>query len=329
MFHLGVMWRVRLQTMDEPEILHESTGLTIKRNAKNRFVVATLYYYADPAKRKEEWIKTVKAGMTQTQWEKEYEISYLANFGERVFPELVEKRDVIVVPDLAVVDGPVWGGFDYGARNPSSFHVYTYIDGAFWAVWELYEPCKNVKEFARKIKDCPYYSRIKYIAADPTLFDNRTHNSEGNPDSVANLMIKEGITKFIRGNQDEQTWLASMKKHWQADDPTFKITESCRCMIKEFEEATYEDYHSDKLRQKENVKESVVDKNNHAMDDCKYFMNSQPMTKTRGGKPQEAFVDKWYPWGGQTRRGPKGHQEYPEHQQWTYTLPANRRKELT
>jgi len=318
--------------VEEAEILHESYGLTIKRNAKNRFVVASLYYYADPAKRKEEWIKTVKAGMTQSQWEKEYEINYLAQFGERVFPELADRRDSIIVPEMDITTEPVWGGFDYGARNPSSFHVYTYTDGAFYAIWELYKPCKNIREFAAELRNCPYYSRLKYIAADPSLFDKRTHSAEGTPESVANLFIKEGITKFIRGNQDETAWLASMRKHWQAADPTFKICANCRYMIKEFEEATFEDYRSEKMRQDANTKEGIVDKNNHAMDDCKYFMNSQPVVKlSNTAKPQTSIVDKWYGWGQQTRRGPKGHQVTPERYSDLNTgfqLPYNRRKEL-
>src|SRR6266480_2558185 len=94
------------------EILHESQGLTIHRNAKNRFVVASLYYFADPAKRKAEWADTVKAGMTPSQWEKEYEISYTAQFGERVFPQIIENRALIVVPDFDIDGGLFWGGFD-------------------------------------------------------------------------------------------------------------------------------------------------------------------------------------------------------------------------
>ena len=287
------------------EILHEGTGITIHRNPKNRFVIATLFYYADPAKRKPEWAQTVKAGMTESDWAKEYLIDYTAQFGERAFPEIVEKRESIVVPVMDFDSGQFWGGFDYGARNPSSFHVYTHYDGAFYAIWELYEPCKNIPEFAAKLRACPYYHRLKYIAADPSLFDKRTHNAAGQTESVANLFIKEGIHKFIAGSTDESSWIAIVKKHWEGDDPTFKICNNCPNMIREFEQCIFEDYSNERSRETNNYKEGIQDKNNHAMDDNKYFFNSQPFVRSGAtSKTKLDIASKWYGWGGSPRKRP-------------------------
>lgn len=198
----------------------------------------------------------------------------------------------------------MWGGFDYGARNPSSFHVYTYDDGAFIAIWELYEPCKNISEFAGKMKACPYYHQLKYIAADPTIFDNRTHNPAGQADSVANLFVKAGITKFIHGNQDEAAWIANLRKLWREDDPAFKMTANCRNLASEFEQCVFEDYNSDKAREINNFREGIVDKHNHALDDNKYFFNSQP-TVMRGvrKKARQDVANKLYGWDHQGKRG--------------------------
>ena len=286
----------------EPEILHEQEGLKIKRNPKNGFVVATLHYTADPAKRSQKWIDTVRQGMTTSKFEREYEISYTAQFGERVFPEMLEKRELIVVSDFDA-EGPVWAGFDYGARNPSSFHVYTWENGCFYAIWELYKPCKSIPEFALELKSCPYYGRLKYIAADPSLWGKRTHNAFGEPESVANLLIKEGILKLIPGSTDETAWLGIIRKHWEQDDPSFKICSGCRNLIREFEGATFQDYASDKLSANANFKEAVRDKDNHALDDNKYFFNSQP-TVHKGFKNKKAEnpINKWYGWGGQPRK---------------------------
>ena len=286
----------------EPEILHEQEGLTIKRNSKNTFVVCTLHYTADPAKRSAKWLDTVKAGMTTSQFEREYEISYTAQFGERVFPEFLEKKDLIIVPEFEA-EGQVWAGFDYGARNPSSFHVYTFEGGCFYAVWELYKPCKNIPEFAQELKSCPYYSRLRYIAADPSLWGKRTHNAAGEPESVANLFIKEGIIKLIPGSTDESAWIGVMRKHWEQDDPGFKIATNCRGMLREFEGATFQDYASDKMSANANFKEAMRDKDNHALDDCKYFFNSQPIVaKGFKGKIKQDNASRWYGWGGQPRK---------------------------
>ena len=285
------------------EILYESEGLTIHRNPKNKFVIATLFYFADPAKRRPEWARTVQASMTTRQWEKEYMISYTAQFGERVFPEIIEKRSAIVVPDMDFNSGQFWGGFDYGARNPSSFHVYTYMDGAFYAIWELYEPCKNIPEFAMKLKQCPYYHRLKYIAADPSIFDRRTHNALGQTESVANLFLKEGISKFVAGSTDESSWLAQVRKHWESDDPSFKISNACPQMIREFEQSIFEDYSNERSRELNNIKEGIQDKNNHALDDNKYFFNSQPFIRSGTTKKnKQDTAAKWMAWGGQARK---------------------------
>ena len=286
----------------DPEILHEQEGLRIKRNPKNGFVVATLHYTADPAKRSQAWIDTVKQGMTTSKFEREYEISYTAQFGERVFPEVLEKRELIIVPDFDA-EGPVWAGFDYGQRNPSSFHVYTWENGVFYAVWELYKPCKSIPEFAMEILNCPYYGRLKYISADPNMWTRNRNNAAGEPENLANLFIKEGIKKMLPGSTDEGAFLGIIRKHWEQDDPTFKICQSCRYMIKEFEGATFQDYASDKLSANANFKEAMRDKDNHALDDCKYFFNSQPTVhKGFKNKKSENIANKWYGWGGQPRK---------------------------
>src|SRR5260370_10823386 len=286
----------------EHEILHEQEGLRIKRNAVNGFVVATLHYTADASKRSQKWLDTVKQGMTTSKFEREYEISYTAQFGERVFPEFLEKKELIVVPEFEA-EGQVWAGFDYGARNPSSFHVYTYEGGCFYAVWELYKPCKNIPEFALELKGCPYYSRIKYIAADPSLWGKRTHNAAGEPERVANLFIKEGIMKLISGSTDESSWIGIMRKHWENEEPTFKITQNCRGMLKEFEGATFQDFANDRLSATANFKESVRAKVNHAWDDAKYFFNSQPIVaKGYKSKYKQDQASRWYGWGGTPRK---------------------------
>jgi hypothetical protein len=271
-----------------PEILHESEGLTIRRNAKNRFTVVTLRYTADPAKRSPEWRTEAHQGMSEPQWQKEYEIEYAALFGEKVFPEIATNRSLIVVaPPHPEIDRAAicWGGFDYGARNPSSFHVYTTVDGVIYSIWELFEPCKNIAEFASKMKACPWWGNIKYIAADPTFMRNKTQQTKaGGLVTVEALFVDEGVTKFVPGNQDEKTWLAIMRDHWKNPvDPTFRIFDCCANQVREFESAVFTSV-SDRQAQTTNQYEEMVSKNNHSLDDCKYFMNSMPQATADSAK---------------------------------------------
>lgn len=271
------------------EILHESDGLTIRRNDKNKFCIISLFYYADPDKKDPKWAETVKAGMTPSEWAKEYLIDYTAQFGERVFPEITEKKaDIIIDAPWPEFDSEpqFWGGFDYGQRNPSSFHVYAISDGITYAIWELYEPAESVPDFASKMRACPYWPKIKYIAADPTLWDRRTSDEHGAPASWITLFNKYGVGKFIKGYQNKDLWLATMREHWRQDRPTFKILSSCKNMVKEFEKAIFVDYSSEKLREQKNYQEDILDKDNHALDDCKYFMNSSPIAPR---KPMKVY----------------------------------------
>lgn len=280
----------------QTEVVHTQTGLTIKRNAKNRFIVVTCHYTADPGKRSTEWAAEARAGMSDAKWAKEYEIDYTAQFGEKIFQEISTYKDKIVCKPLEVTEGQrCWAGLDYGQRNPSSFHVYTFHDGIWYSVWELYEPCKSISQFATKIKNCPYYDRLKYIAADPDIWSGKTHDKYGNVASVQKLLAEEGIHKLIpgKGKNDEAAWIAMIKDHWRNPEGiTFKIYESCWHQISEFERITYAGKQIDGFKE-QNWKESMVDNDNHALDDCKYFM----MTNPRGlAQPPSNYARMWERW---------------------------------
>ena len=279
-----------------PEILHEGEGLKIVKNDKNKFCVVTLHYTADPGKRSAEWKTEAMAGLSAAKFAKEYEIDYEAMFGERVFPEVVVNREKIVVKSPYPEFGEsltYWGGFDYGIRNPSSFHVYTNIDGCLYAIWELYEPCKNIIEFANKLKCCPYWGKLKYVAADPSMWENRSHSMRtGVVMSVVDQFVEQGVNKFVKGNNDEITWIGEMRRLWgNSEDPLFRIVDTCPFMIKEFETAVFVGM-TERAAVNSNYREAIVDKDNHAMDDCKYFVNSRPNVESRKVK----YPEMWKRW---------------------------------
>lgn len=289
------------------ELLHEQQGLKIVKNERNGFIVATLRYDADPAKRSPEWLKAAKQGMSQAKFEQEYEINYSAMLGEKVFPEIKTRRAEIVIPqgpfldDEWPADAPMYGGFDYGAKNPSSFHVYVVWDQILYCIWELYEPCKNIIEFSAKMKACPYWGQLRWIAADPSIFNLQSHNLQnGLRVSVADQFYQLGVGKLTQGNTDESAWMAQMQKYWLGTEVGFKIHRCCYRMIDEFEQATYV-MMSDKQLENRNFKEGIVDKHNHALDDCKYFMNSRPSLKARKVQLPN-LVDRFSPWAQTKQR---------------------------
>jgi hypothetical protein len=277
-----------------PQVIHESTGLTIKLNDINQFCVVSLHYTADPVKRTDQWKREASAGMVPAKWDKEYEIDYTALFGKKVFPEITTHRQHIIVsepypefPDTQVY----WGGFDYGTQNPSSFHVYTIVDEIVYSVWELYEPCKNIPDFVAKMKDCPYWNKIRYIAHDPTMTYATQQRNNGLV-SVAHLFMEAGVTKWLKGNNDEAAWKAIMSEHWRnPETPTFKIFARCANQIREFDSAVFANMNEKQLMT-QNYREDIADRNNHSLDDCKYFMNSRPRLQRKVVKYPK-MVERW------------------------------------
>lgn len=259
------------------EIVYETTGLTIKKNASNKFCVVTLHHTADPAKRSEAWRREAANGMTPEKFAREYDIDYTSVMGSKVFPELTAKKPTIVVSEPWPDFGPhqrYWGGLDYGARNPSSFHVYTHSDGIWYSVWELFKPCKNVGDYVKEMKLFPYWQQIRWIAADPKMWANDQQQSDGLT-SMADLFAEQGVLNLIKGFQDEDPWIAQVRKYWTEEDPGFKILSCCTNQIREFETAIYVNQ-SERQLMSASYKEQIADRDNHSLDDCKYFMLSKP-----------------------------------------------------
>lgn len=279
-------------------LLHEQTGLRIVKNTDNQFVVASLHFTADPSKRSDAWRKEAQSGMTIAQFQQEYEIDYSAVQGSKVFPEITTRRAEIVLqppwPDLST-GLRYWGGFDYGARNPSSFHVYTIWDDVTYSIWELYEPCRNIPDFVAAMRECPYFSKLRYIAADPKCWA-RDQQSASTPVSIQDLFFKAGIRNMMKGRNDpagEDAWVAMIRKAWSDEhEPTFKILSCCPAQISEFEKAIY-------IPQSERqlltgiYQEVINDKDNHSLDDCKYFMLSRPVQQEQAEPSYATMVQRW------------------------------------
>lgn len=283
--------------MATKEIIHAQEGLQIWKNPGNRMVVCRLHYTADPNKRSDEWLVEARSGMSESRFKKEYEIEWDALDGQKVFPEIVNYRQQIVMPQDAVTfnaNQVFWAGYDHGMRNPAAFIVFTQDEsGIIYAVWEMYEPCINMLEFVTKLKSCPYWPKIKYIVADPALWDKRGYNNEGMPISPYEMFTQYGIRNFVKGNRHiEQSWLLLMKAYWgDKEDIQFKIMDNCQCLIEEFEGARYPNM-TEMMAQNKNVTETMVDKNNHAMDATKYWMTMHRKLQQRNFN-YRTMIYKW------------------------------------
>lgn len=277
---------------------HDRPGLRIVRNDHNGFVVASLYYWADPSKRAEVWEREAKAGMSEAQWRKEYLIDYSALFGEKVFPEFSARRSEIVVPgdqfDPAEV-GKCWAGFDFGLRNPSALIIFAYRDGVWYAVWELYEPCRNVVEFASKVKACPYWSNVKFVAADPSIRHHRSYRSDGSSQSIMHYFADNGIRNMVPGKTDEAPFVAKLREFWGQDEPGFRIADTCPNLISELDGIVYSGpSQSDAELANRAYSDAMIDVRNHAIDATKYFFSMLPNPRAMGRDWHNPEMARWW-----------------------------------
>ena len=272
-------------------------GLRIRKNPRNQFCVVSLYFFADEAKRSDAWEAAARAGMTRAGFEKEYLINYTALFGEKVFPQIYERGSEIIVPSRTFDPARTrfYGGFDYGPRNPTAFLVFAVekdeeaeLGYRTYAVWEHYEPCRNISALAVTMRACPYWRDLQWVAADPSIWSPTQQVRSGNLTSVQQMLADEGIDKLVRGVTDETAWTAAMRMHWStAGPPTFCILrDTCPNLVRELQMAVYADPKNVEVNRV--LDERIADSNNHALDATKYFMNSMP---TPGATVQNSI--KW------------------------------------
>jgi len=274
------------------------------------FHVVRVEFSADPAKDPdtaegrvwlENEIKGIPGGIASSQFRQEYMIDWDAAGGELVFPQFEFLKSKIVVTPFAVPESwSLYASFDYGHRNPSSFHVYAIDhDGDVWCVWEYYASGRGYRQIASSIRRCPYFNRLSFLPiADPSIWA-KTQQVVGSTDqnemkSVAQLFYELPVTEqiiFAPGKSGGDITVAEKINgdFWSEDRlskgeaPRLRIFATCPMMIWELGKLRYKDW-SGTMQEQRNLQESIVDKDNHAWDDLKMFVTMFFMAPA---KPEE------------------------------------------
>jgi hypothetical protein len=259
--------------------------------------VIRVHYTADPDKdpatiKGAAWFKKALEGYTggvkSASWRQEMEIDWDSTGGELVFPQLSEFEERIVVRPFAIPESwDLYGSFDYGFRNPSSFHVYAIDhDSNIYSVWEYYRAGQGYRQIARELRACPYFDRLKYKPiADPSIWakNQQATGGDDNPiKSIAQLfyeLVPEEQIIFVPGKKGGDITMAEKingdlwneKALVAGDKPKFFIFQTCPMQIWEFKKIRFKDY-SAVMQEHRNLQEELVDRDNHAIDDCAMFM---------------------------------------------------------
>jgi len=254
--------------------------------------------------------------MSEAMWKQEQEIDYGAAGGERVLKDLLEKRwKEIVITDPAWEADQKWNykaGLDFGKSHPTSFHGYGIdFEGGRYALFEHYQSgnewtpaahTRRIREMrAMALKTSPLaLSVVQQTFCDPSMgFVNVAQPEKFT--SYVQLFTDAGfpnITTGFRGSEGmDKAMVDEIRQAWSGEKVKFKIL--CRGVSFPVEpgsmkkrEGTYENgcpnllWELLNIRRKENTAtrsesvgpaEGLVDKDNDAWDDLKYWWTSNPV----------------------------------------------------
>ena len=296
-------------------------GLSVRRT-KGGIPVVRLHYTADPHRDPElnpAWKQTErKAYTSQASWDREQEIIDDAGGGELVFADTLRTYwHKIVITDPAWMPDPRWrveAGFDHGKTNPTALER-CYVDyaGTIYLCGEYYVPGKEVWEHVPDIKKMADLRKIAECFADPTIFNITMQQSQapGKPQerakSINDLYIEQGIGLFspFAMDRSDVSFAARVMAHWcnlENREPSLKIVcrnyserpvpglhnWDCPNLLWEMMRCRRVKLSAQQLLSR-NVSEAIIDKDNHAMDACKYVVMSHPESTEK--TPNELALD--------------------------------------
>jgi hypothetical protein len=271
--------------------------------------VLRLHYSDDPDRNPEvtpDWKpKERKKYTSQSAWDREQEIRDEAGGGELVFADtLITHWNKIVINDPRWRPDPHWrleGGFDYGKTNPTALiRCYFDHDGVGYFCGEYYMPGLQVWQHAPRIKDMQDVFRMALCHADPSIFSYtmeqqaRPGQAQQRARSINELYEDEGIGIFSSfvGDRSDVSFAERLLQHWanlEQEEPTIRIVcrnyserpqpglhnWDCPNLLWELMRIRRVKLTAQQLLTR-NLSEGIVDKDNHAVDVCKYIVMSHP-----------------------------------------------------
>ena len=289
--------------------------------------VISLHWTLHPHK-DEAWYEKEKSRRNPREVAQELDIDYEASGSERVFTLRTNKilrNNVVIDPFEVPSSWSFRAGLDYGTRNKSAFHVFTKdYDNDEYMIWEWRRNMDDLKQIdnfhgsmvqaiAKMLFECPYGELIDHIRADPNLWVKNQNSADGMTSIIFQLLdeikllnedrIKKGLPPkkffFLEGAQSDIACIEVVNSLWSnPEKPQYKMFKSCSGAISEYEELLWEDW-SEAQQERRNIREKIMDRNNHSWDASKYYLMSrhQRPKKQELGLPKRNtmgyFLNRW------------------------------------
>jgi len=258
-------------------------GVTMWRNARNKYLVVRIHYSADPAKREAKWLETVTEGMPLYQVAMEYEIDFSARGGEPALSFFVENEKLIVVPPREIPKWwPRFAAADYGVTSPYSCHFYAVMpDGRLLCYWEYYSP-GALGDHLGAITGHEDWPLIQLYILDKSCWAATQQASESvagralhGVRSIADLHQDFGVYPTPATVTGDQVKVSALEKEWARPKlaekaaswaPKTLIVDSCSNLIRELRGIKWAKLAPTAVH----WQEKLIDRDNHAFDDLCY-----------------------------------------------------------
>lgn len=273
----------------------DPTGLKVWRNQENRFVVATLHYTADPAKRDPKWREMAKMGMPISEWNREYELSwetfegkpvYGADFREAIHVMAEDRR-----PDVGI---PILRGWDWGLTPACA--IGQAVGRRLFLLDEMCETRMGAERFIPKVieycnREFPGFSFFDFI--DPAGFAE----SQTDETSCVDIMRRFRLRPTSGDMTYEKRLGAVLRLLTTLEDgvPLLQISPRCKMSIEGFNGA----YHYPDTSRKgvvARLDRPVKNEASHIQDGIQYLASkafsrivTQPTVSRRVAIPNYAF----------------------------------------
>lgn len=285
--------------MEPGQTLEPMQGVTIRKNAKNKFVVFELHYSADPAKRDPAYIEHIKSSMPIRQFKQEYELVWDSFEGLPVYADWDQTIHGVNRRIDPHIGSPLLLGLDFGLTP--AMVVCQLQDEGLCVLREFTATNMGVKRFLAMVipqlkVEYPLWQDLNkdYVCfIDPSGFFRKDTDET----TCASVMEEAGFGKIIPGpvQFDERknavdTWLCRRTKH----GPSFLVSlPNCPVLVQGFQ-GGYR-YPDGVLEKEPTVKlRPVKDKFSHCHDAlqgvCAKILGTRPQQVVHVPKPTYSFL---------------------------------------
>ena len=194
--------------------------------------------------------------------------------GGAIFKQFSDATHV-VEPQLPPEDWSIFASMDHGLNAPTSWHWHGVGPaGRVLTFHEEYEAEMTVPRWAERVLAYEQEIRrpVEYRVGDPSIGNRQ--QAGGMVVSVQGDYLASGVA-IILGNNDVPTSINRIRRYLERPG-MWQITRDCPQLVRQLQRYRWKTSISARTRERTNPQEAPVKKDDHAVDDVRYFFMSRP-----------------------------------------------------